>query len=228
MIYTGFYIIAALFIIKKLSNISKINLGIIMGLMIPDLGIFFKYLNFYKEHHGTIFHSIIFALILFALLLIISEFNSKIIDKKVVNGIFMGILIHLFLDLILANNKILFYWPLPIEAITPILKFELKYEFLYILSCLQFLLLRYFGYRLNHMIVKYKHVSKYSCKNINTISKWMQYQSILFVAFSLMFFLNIKFSIQLMEFCIFSSLLVALYFSYNIKVIFNKERIIEP
>jgi len=84
--------------------------------MIPDLGIFFKYLNFYKEYHGTIFHSIIFALILFALLLIISEFNSKIIDKKVVNGIFMGILIHIFLDLILANNKILFYWPLPIKA----------------------------------------------------------------------------------------------------------------
>ena len=73
MIYTGFYIIAALFIIKKFSNISKINLGIIMGLMIPDLGIFLKYLNLYKDYHGTIFHSIIFALILFALLLIISE-----------------------------------------------------------------------------------------------------------------------------------------------------------
>ena len=39
MIYTGFYIISALFIINKFSTFSKINLGIIMGLMIPDLDI---------------------------------------------------------------------------------------------------------------------------------------------------------------------------------------------
>ena len=58
MIYTGFYIILALFVINKLSTFSKINLGIIMGLMIPDLDIFFKYLNFNNSFHGGIFHSI--------------------------------------------------------------------------------------------------------------------------------------------------------------------------
>ena len=49
MIYTGFYIISALFIINKLSTLSKINLGIIMGLMIPDLDIFFKYIYFNND-----------------------------------------------------------------------------------------------------------------------------------------------------------------------------------
>ena len=228
MIYTGFYIIAALFIIKKFSNISKINLGIIMGLMVPDLGIFLKYLNLYQDYHGTIFHSIIFALFLFALLLIISEFKNKIIEKKIANGIFMGVLIHICLDLVIANDQILFYWPLPIEAINPLLKFELQYELLYILSCFQFIVLRYFGHRLNDVIIKYKHINKNSCKNINIISRWMQYQSMLFIVFLLMFFMNIKFSMQMIEFCIFSSLLIALYFSYNVKVIFNKEKIIEP
>ena len=86
MIYTGFYIISALFIINKLSTLSKINLGIIMGLMIPDLDIFFKYIYFNNDFHGGIFHSIIFSTIVFIMLLIISEFNSKIIHRTIVNG----------------------------------------------------------------------------------------------------------------------------------------------
>ena len=227
MIYTGFYIILALFLIKKFSKISKINLGIIMGLMIPDLGILFKYLNFYSEFHGTILHSVIFALFLFVTLLIISEISDRIIDKKIINGVFMGILIHIFLDLVISGEGILFYWPLPIEPIHSLFEFKLTYELLYILSCLQFLLLRYFGYKLNDMLIRMRYLEGNCCKNINIISKWMKYQSILFILFSTMFFLNIKFSIAFIDFSIFSSLLIALYFSYNIKVIFNKEKIIE-
>ena len=103
MIYTGFYIISALFIINKLSTFSKINLGIIMGLMIPDLDIFFKYLNFNSDFHGGIFHSIFFSTLVFIILLIISEFNSKIIHRTIVNGLFVGILIHIFLDIFLSG-----------------------------------------------------------------------------------------------------------------------------
>ena len=140
----------------------------------------------------------------------------------------MGILIHVFLDLMVSGQKILFYWPLPIRPIDSFFEFKLTYEFLYILSCLQFMLLRYFGYKLNDMLIRVRYMSGNCCKNINTISKWMKYQSILFTLFLIMYFLNIKFSIVFIEFSIFSSLLIALYFSYNIKVIFNKERIIEP
>ena len=148
MIYTGFYIISALFVINKLSTFSKINLGIIMGLMVPDLDIFFKYLNFNNNFHGGVFHSIFFSTLVFIILLIISELkdvhttNSKVIHRTIVNGIFMGILIHIFLDILLSGGKILFYWPLPIEPIDSLFKINLNYELLYILSCLQFLLER--------------------------------------------------------------------------------------
>ena len=139
----------------------------------------------------------------------------------------MGILIHIFLDLVISGEGIIFYWPLPIEPIHSLFEFKLTYELLYILSCLQFLLLRYFGYKLNDMLIRIRYLEGNCCKNINIISKWMKYQSILFILFSTMFFLNIKFSIAFIDFSIFSSLLIALYFSYNIKVIFNKEKIIE-
>ena len=223
MIYTGFYIISALFIINKLSTFSKINLGIIMGLMIPDLDIFFKYLIFNSDFHGGIFHSIFFSTLVFIMLLIISEFNRKIIHRMIVNGLFIGILIHIFLDILLSGGKILFYWPLPIEPIDSLFKINLNYELLYILSCLQFLLLRYFGYKLNSMLIKMKFLNRNQCKSINTISRFMKYQFILFLSFLMMFILNIQFSIALIDFSIFSSLLVALYFSYNIKEIFNKD-----
>ena len=223
MIYTGFYIISALFVINKLSTFSKINLGIIMGLMIPDLDIFFKYLNFNSDFHGGIFHSIFFSTLVFIMLLMVSEFNSKIIHRTIVNGLFVGILIHIFLDILLSGGKILFYWPLPINAIDSLFKINLNYELLYILSCLQFLLLRYFGYKLNSMLIKMKYLNGNCCRSINTISRFMKYQFILFLLFLMMFVFKIQFSIALIDFSIFSSLLVALYFSYNIKEIFNKD-----
>ena len=229
MIYTGFYIISALFVINKLSTFSKINLGIIMGLMVPDLDIFFKYLNFNNNFHGGVFHSIFFSTLVFIILLIISEFkdvhttNSKVIHRTIVNGIFMGILIHIFLDILLSGGEILFYWPLPIKPIDSLFKINLNYELLYVLSCLQFLLLRYFGYKMNSMLIKMKSLNRNHCKSINTISRFMKYQFVLFLSFLMLFILNIQFSIALIDFSIFSSLLIALYFSYNIKEIFNKD-----
>tara|TARA_B100001750_G_C15505752_1_gene600209 strand:- start:1383 stop:2066 length:684 start_codon:yes stop_codon:yes gene_type:complete len=223
MIYTGFYIILALFVINKLSTFSKINLGIIMGLMIPDLDIFFKYLNSNNSFHGGIFHSIFFSTLVFIILLIISEFNRKIIDRKIINGLFIGTLIHIFLDILLVGGEILFYWPLPIGAVDSLFRINLSYEMLYILSCLQFLLLRYYGHQMNSMIIKTKFLNGNSCKSINTISQFMKYQFILFSLFLIMFVFNLQFSKTLIDFSIFSSLIVALYFSYNIKDIFNKD-----
>ena len=68
MIYTGFYIISSLFVIHKFSTFSKINLGIIVGIMLPDLDIFFKYLNSSENlsisiGHLAFFHKFILKLI---------------------------------------------------------------------------------------------------------------------------------------------------------------------
>ena len=105
MIYTGFYIISALFVIHKLSTFSKINLGIIMGLMVPDLDILFKYLNSSSDIHGGPFHSIIFSLLLFIGLLIARELNKEKFNGKIINGLFIGMLIHIFLDIFTIKTR---------------------------------------------------------------------------------------------------------------------------
>ena len=78
MTFTGLYIIIFL-IISELYNFNKINLGIFIGIIIPDLDLALKYINIYPSYHGSIFHSIIFIVIFNLSLLIINEFNKKII-----------------------------------------------------------------------------------------------------------------------------------------------------
>ena len=105
MIYTGFYIISTLFVIHKYSTFSKSNLGIIMGLMVPDLDIFFKYLALSKNLHGGPLHSIILALIIFIVLLIIHESKKINLSKKIINGFFIGIIAHIFLTFLSQDKK---------------------------------------------------------------------------------------------------------------------------
>ena len=88
MIYTGFYIISTLFVIHKYSTFSKSNLGIIMGLMVPDLDIFFKYLALSKNLHGGPLHSTILALFIFIFLLIIHESKKINLSKKIITDFY--------------------------------------------------------------------------------------------------------------------------------------------
>ena len=112
MIYTGFYIISTLFVIHKYSTFSKSNLGIIMGLMVPDLDIFFKYLALSKNLHGGPLHSIILAFFIFIFLLIIHESKKINLSKKIINGFFIGIIAHIFFDILelilVSEDKIFF------------------------------------------------------------------------------------------------------------------------
>ena len=226
MIYTGFYIISALFVIHKLSTFSKINLGIIMGLMVPDLDILFKYLVSVPGVHGGPLHSMIFSFFIFISLLIAHELNRHRFNRKIINGLFIGMLIHIFLDILVSGEKILFYWPLPIEGVDSLFKFNLGPELFYILSCIQFLLFRYSGYRLILILTKTKHISRFSAKYINTISKFMKIQLLLFLIFLIMLILKIQFSTTLIDFSMLLSISFALYFLNMIKDIFNKELII--
>mgnify|MGYP000037052383 CR=1 FL=1 len=226
MIYTGFYIITALFVIHKLSTFTKINLGIIMGLMVPDLDILFKYLVSVPGVHGGPLHSMIFSFFIFISLLIAHELNRHRFNRKIINGLFMGMLIHIFLDILISGQKILFYWPLPMGAVDSLFKFNLGSEIFYILSCIQFLMFRYSGYRLILILTKTKHICKFSAKYINTISKFMRIQLVLFIIFLIMLILKIQFSTTLIDFSMLLSISFALYFLNMIKDIFNKELII--
>ncbi len=226
MIFTGFYIIISLFVIHKYSTFSKINLGIIMGLMVPDLDIFYRYIFSFENLHGGPLHSIILALIIFILLLIINEFKKNGLSKKIINGLFIGIVTHIFFDIIISGQKISFYWPLPISPVNSLFSLKFESNTQYLLLCAQFLIFRYLGHRLIIFLIKSNFSKLNSAKIIRLLSYFMKIQFLFFLLFLLMFVLKIKYSIFLIDFSMLCSMIFALYCLYILKDIFNKEVII--
>ena len=223
MIYTGFYIISILFVIDKFSTFSKINLGIIVGIMLPDLDIFFKYLNSSENLHGGPLHSIIVALSIFIFLLIISEIKKNHFNKKIINGLFIGIISHIFFDILISGQKISFYWPLPINPVNSLFNLKINSNTLYILSCFQFLIYRYIGHRLIILLVESNFPILNQGKSIHLISNFMKIQFLFFLMFLLLFVLKIKYSNLLIDFSMLCSIIFSLYCLYTLKDFFNKE-----
>ena len=223
MIYTGFYIISILFVIHKFSTFSKINLGIIVGIMLPDLDILFKYLNSSENLHGGPLHSIIVALSIFIFLLIISEIKKNHFNKKIINGLFIGIISHIFFDILISGQKISFYWPLPINPVNSLFNLKINSNTLYILSCFQFLIYRYIGHRLIILLVESNFPILNQGKSIHLISNFMKIQFLFFLLFLLLFVLKIKYSNLLIDFSMLCSIIFSLYCLYTLKDFFNKE-----
>ena len=226
MIFTGFYIISSLFVFHKYSTFSKMNLGIVIGLMIPDLDIFFKYLDSSENLHGGPLHSIILALIIFIFLLLMNEIKKNHFSKKIINGLFIGIVAHIFCDILISGQKISFYWPLPINPVDSLFNLKISSNALYILSCFQFLIYRYIGYRLIVLLIESNFPILNQGKAIFLISNFMKIQLLFFLLFLLLFVLKIKYSILLIDFSMLCSIIFSLYCLYTLKDIFNKETII--
>ena len=225
MTFTGLYIIIFL-IISELYNSNKINLGILIGIIIPDLDIILKYIDIHPLYHGSILHSIVFMILFYLSLLMINELNKKIINNIIINGIFFGMLLHIILDILFSSGSMLLYWPLPISPIEPFYNLYLNNNILYFLGCLQFISLRFFGYKIILKITNRSNLSQSSYESINLISDWMTLQTIILLLFIFMYFINMKFSMILMDFYMFSSMLIILYFLYRTKELTREDIII--
>jgi len=225
MTFTGLYIIAFL-IISELSNFNKINLGILIGIIIPDLDVLLKYINIHQFYHGSILHSIIFIVLFYIFLLIINELNKKIINNVIINGIFIGMLLHVILDILFSLGPILIYWPLPISPAEPLYNLQFNSNILYFIAFLQFLSLRFFGYKVILKIIHAKNLPRESYESINIISYWTKLQTAILLLFIFMYLIDVKFSTLLMDFCMFPSMIIALYFLFRIKGLTSEDIII--
>ena len=227
MIYTGFYIIFIVLLSEFYKSI-KLNLGIIIGIIILDLTIFLDYFNLGSHFHGNISHSIISITLIYIILLMCNEIiNEKSkVNMRIINGIFIGMLLHITFDIILSVGKISFYWPLPISHIEPIYKINLNTNQLYIITIFHFFILRVFGYMILKKLLQSNSLPVKCYNNINLISKWIKLQSLFIIAFTTMYVLRFDFHVELINFCLLSSLTISVYFIYNIKEITSEDIII--
>jgi len=225
MTFTGIYIIVFI-IISELFRFKKINLGVIVGIIIPNLDTSLKYINIHTLYHGSILHSLIFIAIIYLLLLIVNQVNNNIVNREVVNGIFVGMLLHIIFDILLSVGPILIFWPLPIASTEPFYSLKVSNSILYLVTCLEFISLRYFGHRMIIKIVNSKDLPSESYRSINLIAYWIKFQTSILLLFIFMYLIGVKFSILLMDFCMFSSMTIALCFLYKTKELTKEDLII--
>ena len=60
-----------------------------------------KYFDPSENLHGGPLHSIILALTIFIILLIMNEIKKNHFSKKIINGLFIGIVAHIFFDILI-------------------------------------------------------------------------------------------------------------------------------
>ena len=156
MIITSIYTYFAIMFRKKIPNKEWFLPSFILGLTIPDLDtlqINFNLLN-NIYHSNTFGHSIISILFLYLILLIIYEISKKSKYLNLANGIALGMLLHIFLDVIISLSSMNIFWPLPFNSIYLYDNLFFRYYLKTYIDILTFILFRYFYFQTIEFIIQ--------------------------------------------------------------------------
>ena len=164
--------------------------SILLGSVIPDFDFFFSqvhqiisisvFLNIFNKTFG---HSIITVTIAYITLMIIYEVKKRKKYLYIANGITLGMIIHIFWDLVVWNNKIDLFWPLPIEPISTYEQFILSKNIIILLFTIEFIFLRLYTWKTINLILENPLENKHY---INPLTIWMKTQ----FYFTIIFFIS--------------------------------------
>ena len=172
--------------------------SLLLGSIISDIDYFFSqvhqfidiplFLNIFNKTFG---HSIITITLVYITLMIIYEFKKRKQYLYVANGIISGMIIHVFWDLIIWNNKIDLFWPLPIESISMYKQFILSKNIIILLFTIEFIFLRLYTWKTINMILESPSRKKNYIKFLTIWMKLQFYHIIIFFVSS--FFMEIHY-----------------------------------
>jgi len=158
----------------------------LFGSILPDIDYLFSNLHllitvpdFLSILNKTFAHSIISAILIYLLLLIAYEWNKKNKYLNVANGLLLGMLLHITIDLLIWNNTIDLFWPLPIDSIR-LLNIDFFEKFYIPIIVLELLFLRIFASFAINSILEYPGRNSYFIKHLNRWTKVLLYVFIIF------------------------------------------------
>ena len=228
MAQAGLHAYIALSLRKKTPQVKWFLFAFVMGAIIPDLdiiltAIFSIFLTINESiilTHQTFSHSIFTHIIIYILFLIIYEATNREKFLHIGNGIFLGLLSHLLVDIFLWFDSIHLFWPLPTDRLT-IWGFigEVKPLYIKILLALEFVFFRLLAYEIIKIILSYPSKNG---KYIKNLSKYMQFQILFLIIFSFMsYFLNTSYTYFIFGLMYIPSLTIITFYLYKSKNSFN-------
>ena len=156
MIITSIYTYFAIIFRKKIPNKEWFLPSFILGLTIPDIDTFLISFSSLKNinYSNTFGHSIISILLVYLVLLIIYEINKKSKYLNLANGITLGMLLHISLDLIISLNSIHIFWPIPVNSIYLYDNLFFRYHLKTFIDIITFISFRYFYFQTIEFIIQ--------------------------------------------------------------------------
>lgn len=257
MAQTGLHTLISFNILKSQSKNNWFLYAFLLGSVLPDLDLIFDFL--YKLYKITInqnnlnlnpyllnkihlsnydlnmFHSIITISFIYLVALIIYEIKKTKNILNFGNGLTIGLLAHVFIDLFLFLRPVQILWPLNIAGITPYNiwnNVNIPFYAITAYLSLEFLFFRLFAFKLIEIIIKIKNTDT---KYILHLSQWMRIQGLLFILFTI--YLNIyEYSYIVFIFyniCLSISIATTIFFIFILRKTinnyfkFSKEEIVE-
>ena len=184
MYLSGLNAIIAMFLTKNVPYRNFLYPAMISGILIPDLesllvfiADFFLNISLVKN---TTTHSLFSILIIYLSILIISELLKLKNGSNIAKGIILGIILHIFTDIIFWGQKIHLLWPLPIGTVEIINLPTINESIIKEISPFEFLFFRLYAWvLLNQTITNNIKFNKFSVY----IQLWMKIELALFVLF---------------------------------------------
>jgi len=200
MAQTGLHTLIAFKSFKKPIKKEWFFYSFLLGSILPDIDLITSFLYkiskiivsdathitnryFFINYELNIFHSLITASLLYLIILIYYEIKKNKNILNFANGLIVGILLHIIIDIFLFLRPIQIFWPLNMVGIAPInLWGSIKVPFVVfsIYLALEFVFFRFLASKIIDMILlENDSRSKY----ILVASKWMKLQTYLFIFF---------------------------------------------
>ena len=184
----GINALIALQISKKIPYKKYLYPSIVFGALFPNLDIIFIYifriLNVFSISNDslqrTFTHSLFTIIIVYLIILIAGEIFNKKYLRNIAEGMVIGTILHIILDLIFSFNRIHILWPLPIGYINLWGSSFIPDDFEKIFMAFEFLFFRLYGWILIHISIK---KTSYMNRYITYINYWIKLEFILFILF---------------------------------------------
>ena len=228
MAQVGLHAYIALSMKNKAPKKKWFLFSFLAGSIIPDLDTIFTYIFSFlispnssmNIFHRTFTHNIFLPITLYLLFLIIYEITN---NKKILyfgNGITLGIIFHLFLDIFLWFDSIHLFWPLPTNRLNMWPNFTPSYFVSSILMIFEFVFFRLLAWELIKIIIE---SPKKNGGYIHFLNNYMKIQNILILLFTISLLI---FDDKIIYYSFYSiyipSLIMIIYYIYNVRDSINE------
>jgi len=205
MAQTGLHTFIRFKFLKKTINKQWFFYSFLLGAILPDLDLITSFLhksftlitsynnpnikgyitnrNYFINYDLNIFHSLITAFLLYLTILILYEIKKNKNILNFANGLIIGILLHIFIDIFLFLRPVQIFWPLNIVGVKPLDLWgtiNIPFFIFSIYLSFEFIFFRLIASKIIDIILSENDSGS---KYILITSKWMKYQTYLFVFF---------------------------------------------